>query len=93
MFAKQTQTSLILCFTACAESLQGGEKDLSHATQKLFGVGFFPLCSKTVETDPARNWTLGKAQGHVYGIEVWNVPGCDAWLRAEPISDIRTAEG
>lgn len=93
MFAKQTQTSLILCFTACAESLQGGGKDLSHATQELFGVGFFPLCSKTVETDPARNWTLGKAQGYVYGVEVWNVPGCDAWLRAEPISDIRTAEG
>lgn len=92
LFAKQTQTSLILCFTACAESLQGGGRNLSHAAQELFGVGFFPLCSKPVETDPARNWALGKAQGHVCETELWKVPGSGALLRAESISQIRTAE-
>lgn len=41
----------------------------------------------------SQKWTLGKAQGHLYGTEAWKVPGCSALLRAEPISDIRAAEG
>lgn len=82
LFAKQTQTALILCLTACAESLQGGGRNLSRATQELFGAGFSPLCSKPVEPVTG-HWARHR--------DTWMElkSGCSA----APVSGTRTAEG
>ena len=89
-FLSATQTSLILCFRASADSLQGLGRNLSHATHEPFGVGFFhfALTHWRLTQPETRHWarhTDARSE-----IEVWKVPGCGVLLVVEPASDVRS---
>lgn len=88
-FLFATQTSPILCFrasaTACRVQGKISPMPLTHS------CWVFSLCSDTLDIDPARKQTLGKA----HECPQWNQSLEGAWflLMVKLMSDIRSAEG